>query len=142
MNLTALAYHSCPSLPAAFTQPGASPLADLRSGEVGGKGRQFHYSWELHKLANSSSSGLPFPEMLLRPHFIISPCHARPSRLYFCTSFQGQGTKNADAQHASSVTTDAAWRRGVGELWSQSYNSPLASVQQNILFFYHHNRYF
>ena len=27
--ITAVAYHSCPSLPAAFTQPGASTLADL-----------------------------------------------------------------------------------------------------------------
>ena len=27
--ITAVAYHFCPSLPAAFTQPGASTLADL-----------------------------------------------------------------------------------------------------------------
>ena len=27
--ITAVAYHLCPSLPAAFTQPGASTLADL-----------------------------------------------------------------------------------------------------------------
>ena len=32
--ITAVAYHICPSLPAIFTQPGASTLADLCSGSV------------------------------------------------------------------------------------------------------------
>ena len=32
--ITAVAYHFCPSLSAAFTQPGASTLADLCSSEV------------------------------------------------------------------------------------------------------------
>ena len=32
--ITAVAHHFCPSLPAAFTEPGASTLADLCTGEA------------------------------------------------------------------------------------------------------------